>query len=1739
MRFQMGLHTDLFNRVQPSETYSDMQNGIFDLGYQSIQNERGTTKLTLIPYTPIGSITLNDGTAVIFSTDLMYSKGSIFVENADGVDAVHTVTINGTDVGKTDIVVTATILTADDAEATAAKYLAALMASSTFLAEYRAELATWDSGNETVMIRTTNGTSAPADFNTISIDVSSSNGGGSSTWVNVPFADGSASIRDSAIGTFNGSGYTAVHNDHGYAVANKMDFQDGTFIEGTNRINPNLDILIYWTDDVNPPRFANITTPISGEFDVNRLLLFPNIDEVAFFTLDSIQTGGILRTGAYYIAAAYVDDDGTRTNYFVVSPPLFVNDESDSSSPDTFDGAIPDTVTNKSITFSLTNLDENHDFVRLAVIKNAAVSLLPDVVIPSGGVLNYTYTGTETVVEGALEDIVVNRIAYDKAKTIRQLDGRLYLGNLKGRSDIGYQKYANNIKLTGVTKIIDGETFLNYKDAKVAIESRTFRRDEVYAFYIAWVLTDGGESKAYHIPGRETVTGELAIGTVTFGDAPSSRNSAIGEVTYSGTLSKSFIFGVSIDGVNTNVSVSDELSTAAEVCDVIRIGLNNDATFAATYIASSNGAILTLATNDSIADPATYNGNAIVATSGVGITATETITPMTSGIDSETAVFASGVSLELDGADTVTTTADIAGGDTGISIATKMETALNIAGGNWVDYNTAPGFVRVDNVITITADASGPAFNRLLTFLANSVTRTLGAVTTRILAPVTGIDGAGDYYDGNEDVAVAAPGQAEVDDLTLQDTNFADSKLYHFSGHPDDFYNMGFWENVDEYYPNGEDWEVWEVVDGVGAQVTVGNVSLEGENIRHHRFPHNDSDMFFEGTSISNDYLIQGFKLSDIFIPDDIALKVKGFKIYYAERTFLNKTVLDQGLALYASVNVDDIATQNRASDHAAEDVLSRKVLEFHPFKAMTERTNVGGLSFLKAVAKINPSGAYTDYRCTTDLYVAPSGDTSIGLHTDGEPLIREIVGKGYIPALVDDVSLASNGFTKLNYKNGHGESKLLIELDNDMPVDTLASGDSMHNYIFNLCMFRTDVYVSFMLQNLVWTGHWQEGIAALGTGPAARQHSVNETPNLYGGDTFIGFQTHKVHGERFTQIVTVTGGGGTLGIDINEGNGVVPYDVAFNADADTTADDWLTAHVAALGALGIPITATKTGTAEITLISDMPFTAVDGGATMVASFAGSDGTASKLLTVSGGSGTLSIKIGDVLYTEVFAADADTTAANWVATHAAALAVLDNPIIATDAGTAIIKLVSGISFKVQDVGGTVMTFTITEAWGVLTHDAVCESDYNFGMRHQGVEAWELYYPKSPRADVITPSNYPDGILVDEDVDNFWGYDPAFSSQANIKYPIPFDGSEVSDELPTRVIRSAEDVGGVDDTFREFLPIDFIDLPRNRGELIKLQAMGQILIPHMERGLLRTRGREQLDTGTLSAFIGSGDIFAVSPDEIISTDPGYGGLQDQGASIVTEHGYFFVDRAAGKVFLLTDQLHEISAKGMQNYFEDNLDGGGTLSVAWDPELRRIMLTKSGSSTTDFTLSFLPESKIWVSHHDYQPIFYVSTLTKLNSYFLACLHSHSSGDYGKFYETIQEFELSFIENAPLDASKQVAALIIDTTSLDGSTENRKDTFDKVQITNSYQDTGLITLVDFPATGWNSRRTKRTHKINQLRDTLNVAPGSSSQFPAWALRKRLVDNYHIVRLLYSNTNSYLLRLFDAQLNLRPAKR
>jgi hypothetical protein len=135
----------------------------------------------------------------------------------------------------------------------------------------------------------------------------------------------------------------------------------------------------------------------------------------------------------------------------------------------------------------------------------------------------------------------------------------MYISNLEARGDIGYQRFANNIQLDSVIETVEdfdpryfdvlsinrgNSNFLStnastsyelstslrdyydvqsnelqalsdtqkaffsskvrkgYKDVKLSYKMKSFRRSEVYAFYISFVLKDGTETYAYHIPGR-------------------------------------------------------------------------------------------------------------------------------------------------------------------------------------------------------------------------------------------------------------------------------------------------------------------------------------------------------------------------------------------------------------------------------------------------------------------------------------------------------------------------------------------------------------------------------------------------------------------------------------------------------------------------------------------------------------------------------------------------------------------------------------------------------------------------------------------------------------------------------------------------------------------------------------------------------------------------------------------------------------------------------------------------------------------------------------------------------------------------------------------------------------------------------------------------------------------------------------------------------------------------------------
>ena len=376
-------------------------------------------------------------------------------------------------------------------------------------------------------------------------------------------------------------------------------------ITGESRISPSGEIIVYFTDnysdikieyetnteyvaEYNPPRVFNVTrqltylNPTIGTVfpafnnlysnpakNISFLNIFPDTGRIAEIFNATISEGGGVETGAYHLALAYADVDFTETDVFTVSQPVSIVPLAENTIPrETITGAANETQTGKSIRWTVENLNPDYTYLIPYVIQRIgdaifSYKLEPVKLVAGNTQTTVTYSGLEGAAQSSLDEIIIDTAKYLTAKSLTQLDNRLYMANLTSRKDLGYQRFANGIKIDAVTIEIEnfdprlydiynlnkgysqmiypdvledgqqpqfGQSFSSeqrtaikgdirsyienvirpiqegtskgYRNTQLNTKRRSYRRGEVYAFYISFVFKDGSESYAYHIPGR-------------------------------------------------------------------------------------------------------------------------------------------------------------------------------------------------------------------------------------------------------------------------------------------------------------------------------------------------------------------------------------------------------------------------------------------------------------------------------------------------------------------------------------------------------------------------------------------------------------------------------------------------------------------------------------------------------------------------------------------------------------------------------------------------------------------------------------------------------------------------------------------------------------------------------------------------------------------------------------------------------------------------------------------------------------------------------------------------------------------------------------------------------------------------------------------------------------------------------------------------------------------------------------
>lgn len=281
----------------------------------------------------------------------------------------------------------------------------------------------------------------------------------------------------------------------------KLNFNSEWYITGEFQRNYKNQTIVVWTDKHNPLYCLNCDD-VALIDTLNDLLFF--LQAIPPEITATIDTGGSLLRGAYYVFAKYTRNDGAETAYIVNSAVLTVTNETTG-------------IGDKLINIVVTRLDTRYDKIQFAIISKIdgvmtavemeAISLPVD----DTATLNATYTGNEITTAATVTDILVQPAVYETVGALGQLNDSLYMGDLTVEPDIKWQKYANLLRINWVNELV------NVIDQKTALkngELKTFMHGEVYAFYARLLLTNGKKTNCFATVGRAPSPADLATSTI-------------------------------------------------------------------------------------------------------------------------------------------------------------------------------------------------------------------------------------------------------------------------------------------------------------------------------------------------------------------------------------------------------------------------------------------------------------------------------------------------------------------------------------------------------------------------------------------------------------------------------------------------------------------------------------------------------------------------------------------------------------------------------------------------------------------------------------------------------------------------------------------------------------------------------------------------------------------------------------------------------------------------------------------------------------------------------------------------------------------------------------------------------------------------------------------------------------------------------------------------------------------------
>lgn len=492
------------------------------------------------------------------------------------------------------------------------------------------------------------------------------------------------------------------------------------------------------------------------------------------------------------------------------------------------------------------------------------------------------------------------------------------------------------------------------------------------------------------------------------------------------------------------------------------------------------------------------------------------------------------------------------------------------------------------------------------------------------------------------------------------------------------------------------------------------------------------------------------------------------------------------------------------------------------------------------------------------------------------------------------------------------------------------------------------------------------------------------------------------------------------------------------------------------------------------------------------------------------------------------------------------------------------------------------TDEIVEHYNRFVRRFVCESVNNPMFRHESAgDPSSRFFPKTSFATMVSD------VVVGDPI-NRWTYNKDYTSVNDLNSTTPYDTSNTTtNKFPFRIAKCKSSTREEKDSisWKAWLANDYFESVQHRGEIINIEAFGNDrLLIHHKNALYITKTNLKMQTDIAEVVLGSGDIFAINPDEALPSEHGVLGTQHQLSCLMTNYGYFFVDAEVGEIYLyngassngsgikpLTQGLRTFLRENLKLVTSDNPFTGNGITVAWDEKYDRIILgVKNGANS--FTLSYYPSSNGWGMFHDYIPDFLFNTRTKLYSFKtqnnVSNLFIHNEGAKGVYYNAVQPtptpypFFIDIVFKGRKDQQGKTITEILQSVNwvsevVDNNISIWDETIDHITIWNSFQASGKVALTDgvlMANTNLNNRNPNGTWSFNGFRDLVNtrgqafvndifndyrLINANINNNMSWFNKRRFEDKYFTVRLEYDNLQNKEIILYEVVANERPSFR